>query len=38
MPNDRLFEVGVMFTAGLDEAAPDRAILLQIQWEGAFVR
>jgi hypothetical protein len=38
MPNNRLFEVGVMFAAGLNEVAPDRVILLQIQWEGGLLR
>lgn len=38
MPNDRLFEVGLMFAAGLNEAGADRAILLQIQWEGGLLR
>jgi len=34
VPEKRLLEVGLMFTWGLNRAADDRALLLQLQWEA----
>jgi hypothetical protein len=34
LPEERLLEVGLMFVRGLNEAANDRALLLQLQWEA----
>ena len=34
-PDQRLVEFGLMVTLGLNEAADDAALVLQIQWQGA---